>query len=187
MDCAASSIHANRATVELDCTRSMKLKVIGELTPKGTLPWSMRGGYRHEDTVGRQLLEPVRLRDLTSELMSQVTAKDPMRRQTWVFRNRIVQVEDPPDLDHDDRVIIQIKHMVLREEKALAKMKREVELFEKFEKTSPAPRKPIPEDVRIFVWRRDEGKCVRCGSRENIEFDHIIPVVEGGSNRDAAG
>jgi hypothetical protein len=43
-------------------------------------------------------------------------------------------------------------------------------------------RKPIPEDVRIAVWRRDQGKCVSCGSRENMEYDHIIPVSRGGNN-----
>lgn len=40
----------------------------------------------------------------------------------------------------------------------------------------------IPENVRIEVWRRDQGKCAKCGSRENLEYDHIVPVSKGGSN-----
>ena len=40
----------------------------------------------------------------------------------------------------------------------------------------------IPEDVRIAVWRRDNGRCVRCNSRERLEYDHIVPVSRGGSN-----
>ena len=47
---------------------------------------------------------------------------------------------------------------------------------------SDAKRKPIPKDVMDRVWNRDNGKCIQCGSNENLEFDHIIPVSKGGAN-----
>lgn len=47
-----------------------------------------------------------------------------------------------------------------------------------FEQTT---RETIPEAVRTEVWRRDRGRCVKCGSNQNLEFDHIIPVSRGGA------
>lgn len=46
----------------------------------------------------------------------------------------------------------------------------------------PTRRQSIPERVKNEVWRRDQGVCVKCGSREELEFDHIIPWSKGGSD-----
>lgn len=58
-------------------------------------------------------------------------------------------------------------------------------LSRKFSKTicsSSLNRQQLSEEVRVFVWRRDGGKCASCGGQERLEYDHIIPVSKGGSN-----
>lgn len=43
-------------------------------------------------------------------------------------------------------------------------------------------RPSITKIVKREVWQRDGGKCVDCGSKEKLEYDHIIPVSKGGAN-----
>jgi hypothetical protein len=45
-----------------------------------------------------------------------------------------------------------------------------------------AASRPIPQEVKDLVWRRDQGRCVQCGSRHRLEFDHIIPFSRGGAS-----
>jgi hypothetical protein len=40
----------------------------------------------------------------------------------------------------------------------------------------------IPSSVKLEVWKRDGAKCVQCGSKDNLHFDHIIPYSQGGSS-----
>lgn len=40
----------------------------------------------------------------------------------------------------------------------------------------------VPTKVKIEVWKRDKGKCVLCGNKENLHFDHILPFSKGGTS-----
>lgn len=43
----------------------------------------------------------------------------------------------------------------------------------------------IPTSVKLEVWKRDEDKCVECGSMDNLHFDHILPFSKGGTSLNA--
>ena len=48
--------------------------------------------------------------------------------------------------------------------------------------SQPQLRRIIPTWVKLEVWKRDGGKCVRCGATEDLHFDHTIPWSKGGSS-----
>lgn len=43
-------------------------------------------------------------------------------------------------------------------------------------------RRIIPTWVKLEVWKRDAGKCVQCGSSDELHFDHILPYSKGGTS-----
>jgi HNH endonuclease len=51
---------------------------------------------------------------------------------------------------------------------------------------APEHTRVIPSAVKLDVWKRDKGRCVKCGSTENLHFDHDIPYSRGGSSLTAA-
>lgn len=40
----------------------------------------------------------------------------------------------------------------------------------------------IPTEVKVAVWKRDHGKCVSCGRRENLHYDHNLPYSKSGTS-----
>lgn len=50
------------------------------------------------------------------------------------------------------------------------------------ENSDSARTRHIPDDIKVSVWQRDGGKCVKCGAFDYLEYDHIIPFSKGGAN-----
>lgn len=61
-----------------------------------------------------------------------------------------------------------------------------LELIDELSKTSRPHdlehNRMIPTSVKLDVWKRDKGRCVICGKKDNLHFDHIIPYSKGGSS-----
>lgn len=68
----------------------------------------------------------------------------------------------------------------LLEREALDELIEEGKVFNAYTKKD-GNRTTIPMDIATAVWNRDGGRCCFCGSRENLEFDHIIPISKGGA------
>lgn len=99
-----------------------------------------------------------------------------LERHYWWYKDRFYW-------DDEGYTAYEVKALLHeRETRTKRKLQRAIALMEQERIPEPGGREPIPDDVKMFVWRRDGGKCVKCGSKKNLEYDHIIPLSMGGSN-----
>lgn len=105
-------------------------------------------------------------------------SQSPDGRFYWAYAGSVYETADA-DLTPEDVLALanesaNRRRMQLEKAHALQAMTTELEAGRR--------RKAIPQDVKITVWQRDGGRCVDCESKQDLEFDHIIPLAMGGAN-----
>lgn len=100
--------------------------------------------------------------------------------QRWIFKNHVYEVVGKAIQYTDAEKSLLIQDEFDAERRKFERLQRNFSGANQCSSLRERPR--VSEEVRIAVWRRDGGCCARCGSRENLEYDHIIPISKGGSN-----
>ena len=95
----------------------------------------------------------------------------------WLYKDSVYEIKGK---NSQEEIILLIMEFAEKENHKFERLKNKFSGNQSDELNYERTR--IPEEVRIAVWRRDQGRCARCGNRENLEYDHIVPVSKGGGN-----
>lgn len=97
-------------------------------------------------------------------------------RRYWQFRDYFYWDNEGLSVDAVHALL------VTREQRQGQRISRAQQMVAMGSQPRRSVRGAIPDDVKQFVWRRDGGRCRNCGSRVELQFDHVIPVAMGGSS-----
>jgi hypothetical protein len=101
-----------------------------------------------------------------------VRVYEKMRSGIWVY-NGLFRLVDAWQEPSEGRLVCKFK-LTATDEEIVEGLTRHVTELENT--------RMIPTDVKRTVWKRDGGQCRRCGSADNLHFDHVIPFSKGGSS-----
>jgi hypothetical protein len=99
-----------------------------------------------------------------------VKVYEKIRSGIWVY-NGLFRLQDAWQEMSNTRQVFKFKLELIDDESFVADDAKDID-----------HNRLIPSSVKLEVWRRDKGKCVKCASQDNLHFDHIIPYSKGGSS-----
>lgn len=133
-----------------------------EYTPKGTL--TENGKFFQAAIRYKNDTQPAEI----------IKVYEKIKDGIWAF-NGIFELIDSWIEKSGNRNVFKFK-LLITDKTIDQKEQREVEL-KKMDHN-----RMIPTSVKLTVWKRDNGRCVQCGSTDNLHFDHILPYSKGGTS-----
>jgi len=100
-----------------------------------------------------------------------VRVYEKLRQGIWSY-NGVFHLVDSWQERINERIVFKFKLVAVEGDEDLASPVR----------TDVARTRIIPTAVKLEVWKRDGGKCVVCGSSDELHFDHVVPFSRGGTS-----
>lgn len=131
-------------------------------TPRGTLTENGKFFYAAEKFKSKQ--QPAEF----------VKVYEKIKDGIWVY-NGVFELVDAWIAEEEGRKVFKFK-LHVTDKTIDEKEKRVLELKDLDHN------RMIPTSVKLEVWKRDKGRCVKCGSDNNLHFDHILAFSKGGTS-----
>lgn len=93
----------------------------------------------------------------------------------WTYRG-LFEMKDYVVLDRAGRKVFEFVFTITAQKLTEAKQHK-LEKHIDLEQT-----RQIPGKVKLAVFKRDKGICIKCGAKDNLHFDHLLPYSRGGTS-----
>lgn len=93
----------------------------------------------------------------------------------WTYRG-LFEMKDYKFVDRDGRKVYEFVFTITDQKLSSAKQHKQEKQID-LEQT-----RQIPGRVKLAVFKRDHGMCIKCGSKDNLHFDHLLPYSKGGTS-----
>jgi hypothetical protein len=100
-----------------------------------------------------------------------VRAYEKLRKGIWAY-NGIFHLVDAWQEQDEHRTVFKFKLIAVEGDEDLSRPTM----------IDATRRRIIPSAVKLEVWKRDGGKCVKCGATDELHFDHDLPWSKGGTS-----
>ncbi len=99
-----------------------------------------------------------------------VRVYEKLKKGVWSYNGEFLLTDAWPESDGRRQVF---KYRLEHQSFAESEVVREAE----FEQN-----RIIPTGVKVEVYKRDRGECVKCGAKDGLHFDHVLAYSRGGSS-----